>query len=108
MFKCMSTFASNIFLRSKGSQHSLVQNLLKEGMGHLYERYYINNDYEVLVKLETFWCYTGDCHHDMDSPVPEGVINCLPEWYYLTTYPPEGILKRVSDLLTLRFQTCQM
>ena len=108
------------FPRSKGSPHSLVQNLLKEGMGRLYERYYINNDYEVLVNCETFRCYTGDCHHNMDSPgviclilpVPGGYskrceINmCLPEWYYLTGLTIlclEGILKRVSDLLTLRF-----
>ena len=101
-------FCFKYFPQSKGRPHSLVQNLLKEGMGHLYERYYINNDYEVLVNRETFCCYTGDCHHDMDLPVPKGVINCLPEWHYLTTYPPEGILKRVSDLLTLRFETCQM
>ena len=76
-------------------------------MGHLYERYYINNDCNVLVSHETFHCYTSGCHHDVDSPVPEGVINSLPESYYITTYPPEGILKRVNDLITLRFQTCQ-
>ena len=82
--------------RSKGSPQSLVQNLLKEGMACLYDRYYVNNDYQVLVGRETFRCYTGDCHHDMDGDVPEGVINCLPQSYYNVTYPPEGILRRVS------------
>ena len=42
-------FCYKYFPQSKGSPHSLVQNLLKEGTGHLYERYYINNDYNVLV-----------------------------------------------------------
>ena len=37
-------FCYKYFPCSKESPHSLVQNLLKEGMGHLYERYYINND----------------------------------------------------------------
>ena len=89
-------FCFKYFPRSKGSPQSLVQNLLKEGMACLYDRYYVNNDYQVLVGRETFRCYTGDCHHDMDGDVPEGVINCLPQSYYDVTYPPEGILQRVS------------
>ena len=89
-------FCFNYFPHSHGSPQSLVENILKEGMGHLYDHYYINNDYQVLVLRESFHCYTGDCHHNMDDDVPEGVIGCLPKDYYEATYPADGILKRVS------------
>ena len=81
-------FCYRYFCRSRGSPQSLICNILKEGIGHLYNRYYVDNDYKVLIGHEGFRCYTGSCNHDMNGSVPDYFINLLPDWYYENTCPP--------------------
>ena len=97
--KMVEHFCYKYFSRSRGNPASLVENILKEAMVKLYDCYYGNNDYRVLVCHESFRCYTGEFPHSMDTDVPSGVIGCLPNSYYKTTYPENGILKRVHVFL---------
>ena len=89
-------FCFRYFARTHGSPDSLLRSCIKEGIGKLYDCYYVTTDYRVLVNRQSYHCYTGPCCHPMDRPVPDKVVNCLPAWYYKNTYPPQGQLKRVS------------
>ena len=69
-------FCYRYFNRSRGSPHSLVRNLLKEGIGHLYNRYYVDNDYRVLVNRQVLHCYMGACVHYMEAAVQNKLLTC--------------------------------
>ena len=92
---CEHHFCFRYFNRYLGTPENCVVNKLKVGIGLLYDRYFKDISPDAVHSRQSNMCMLNKCSHNEREPVPEGVINTIPQWLYKEIYEDAGI-PRVS------------
>ena len=97
---CEEHFCFWYFNRHLGSVKNCVINKLKVGLGCLSNRYFIATTWNSVHSRQLYMCLLNRCCHNETDPIPQNVIDSIPQWLYREVYGDTGI-HRVSYYILL-------